>query len=196
MAFLPHGLWSHVLGGLVMRSIAPFLCSLTQPRFLFKNSSLSPLTLAGAGGQAASLLPRGGVGPQESSDPPRPSVCLSACRTAGGSLRGAGSPMSYPCPVLIAPALGCPKEQMWPGQRWEAEGSPQTKQINGAARFSLPKGCDVGPHCCTTAPNPLLRGVSEQLQRLPPVVGSVLCYPGDRARSAPQLSGNGSKRKM
>ena len=93
----------------------PFLCSLTQQRFLFKNSFISLLGLAGESGQPASLLPhgrqlhgpRGGAGPQGSSDPLR-AIRLPAGQR-DGSIPGAEGgddrtwirlAMSYPCPML------------------------------------------------------------------------------------------------
>lgn len=103
-AFLPRGFPSCAPGESGNEVGAPFLCSLIKQRFLFKNSSLSLLALAGR--QAARLLPRGRAGPQESSDPSRPSACL---RLQDSRVSGAARcPVSFHCPVFIAHVLRCP----------------------------------------------------------------------------------------
>lgn len=87
MAFLPV-LCGTGRGGASNNEVQPpFLCSLTQQRFLFKNSFISLLGLAGESGQPASLLPHGRrlrapgrswTTGERGPAPSRPSVCGTA----------------------------------------------------------------------------------------------------------------------
>lgn len=97
MAFLP--VLCGTGGGSNNEVQPPFLCSLTQQRFLFKNSFISLLGLAGESGQPASLLPHGrrlrapGRSWTTGEQGPAPSR-LSVCGTAGWQHPGAPA-MSY-----------------------------------------------------------------------------------------------------